>query len=86
MAVLHDLLVMFFHDGADSAPHIKAQKGKELVVEAHGNAHVAGRDLDVVDDRFHGISLASAGARDGPGIVPRGTKGDGKVTNVGYWT
>ena len=56
-SVLHDLLVMLFHDRTDSTLKIKAQKRKELVVERHRDVHIFDSDLYVVDGRFHGSGI-----------------------------
>src|SRR2546429_7424268 len=53
MLVPHYMLLMLFYDGAASAPNIKTQEGKELVVEWHCDAHVFDSYLYVVNDRFH---------------------------------
>src|SRR5215510_10131852 len=73
MRVLHDVELVFLDHGADSAPSIEAQQGKQLVVERRRNAHVLNRYLDVVDNRFHGsrLPLLHPGlASGGPGIRP----------------
>ena len=53
MVVLHDMKLMLFYDGADSAPQIKAQKRKQLIVKWHRHAHVFHSYLYVIDDRLH---------------------------------
>ena len=51
---------MLFHHGTASTLNIKAQEGKELVIEWNGKAHISDRYLDVVNDWFHNRSLYHA--------------------------
>ena len=53
MVVLHDLKLMRVYYRAHSAPQVKAQERKELIVEWRRHAHVFHSYLYVIDDRFH---------------------------------
>jgi hypothetical protein len=49
-------MASFYYDGSHSSLQIKANEGKELVIERHSHAHVLYGYLDVVDDWLHPAS------------------------------
>ena len=60
MGILYDMKLMFLYDSTAFVLHVKPQKGKELIVEWHRNAHVFDRYLDVVNDRLHLLNRQSS--------------------------